>query len=79
MNRLISLVLKEAVDGKPALEKNVFERLVNGKDERLQFITTDCEYQNRIDYDIPWQDILIIRKEKEMGKGLDIGSMISPI
>lgn len=73
LNRLVSLVLKEAVDGKPAFDREVLERLVNGEEDRLHFITTDCEYQDRIDYDIPSQDILIVRKEKEKRKGLPTG------
>lgn len=74
MNRLVSLALKEAVDGKPAFDKEVVKRLVDGTDERLQFITTDCEYQDRIDFDIPSQDILIVRKEQEKRKGRPPGS-----
>lgn len=73
INRLISLIVKESVDGKPALDKEVLERLVRGEEDRLQFITTDCEYQDRIDYDIPSQDILIVRKEREKRNRMPTG------
>jgi integrase len=68
LNRLLSLLIKESVDGKPALEKEVFDRLVSGEDDRLQLLTTDCEYQDPIGYDVPSQDILIVRKEMDKKK-----------
>lgn len=73
VNRLLSLLIKESVDGEPALDKELFERLVRGEEDRLQFLTTDCEYQNPIDYDVPSQDILIVRKEREKRKRLPSG------
>jgi hypothetical protein len=70
VNRLLSLIVKESVDGRPALGKEVFEGLVSGEEDRLQFLTTDCEYQDPIDYDVQSQDILIVRKEREKRKRL---------
>jgi len=68
LNRLVSILVKEGVDGKPALGKEVFERLVKGEDNRLRFSTTDCEYQDLIEYDVPSEEILMVRKEKERRK-----------
>ena len=73
VNRLVSLLLKQSIDGDPAFHKEEFERLVNGTDERMQFITTDCEYQDPIAFNIPSQDILIVRKEIEKRKRSSIG------
>ena len=65
VNRLVSLLLKQSIDGEPPFHKEEFERLVNGTDERMQFVTTDCEYKDPIAFNIPSQDILMVRKEKE--------------
>jgi integrase len=68
VNRLLSILVKEGVDGKPALGKEVFERLVMGEEDRLRLSTTDCEYEDLIEYDVPSEDILIVRKEKKKRK-----------
>jgi hypothetical protein len=68
LNRLLSLLIKESVEGKPALDKEVFDRLVSGEDDRLQLLTTDCDYQDPIGYGVPSQDILIVRKEMDKKK-----------
>ena len=65
INRLLSILVKEGLEGRPALDKEVFERLVKGEEDRLRLSTADCEYQDLIEYDVPSEDILIVKKEKE--------------
>jgi hypothetical protein len=64
-NRLISLLVKDGKDGLTTFNKYDFEKLVKGERDKLIFVTTDCELDNPIWYQVPAEDILVVRKENE--------------
>jgi hypothetical protein len=55
----------ESVDGLTTFNKYDFEKLVKGERDKLIFVTTDCELDNPIWYQVPAEDILVVRKENE--------------
>jgi hypothetical protein len=66
INRLLSVIVKEGVDGKTALDKENFEYLMKDPEKnRLFFSTVDCNYNDEIVYDAPAKDILPVKKVLE--------------
>jgi hypothetical protein len=66
INRLLSGIVKEGIDGKTAIDKEVFEYLIKDPEKnRLFFSTVDCNYNDEVIFDAPAKSILPVRKVLE--------------
>jgi hypothetical protein len=65
VNRLLSVLVKEGKEGKTVFGKRIFKYLVNDKNARLRFGTTDCNDDDPIFFNAPAKDILVVKKALE--------------
>lgn len=64
INRLLSLLVKEGIEGKTVFGKKTFEYLKNEEDARLCFETTDCD-NDPIFFDAAAKDLLPVKEALE--------------
>jgi integrase len=65
VNRLLSILAKEAKEGKTIFDKETFKSLVNGENASLSLFTTDCDYNYPIFFSATAKDILPVKKALE--------------
>jgi hypothetical protein len=69
INRLLSLLIKEAIEGKTVFGKKTFKSLINGESSSLSLYTTDCDYNDPMFFNALAKDLLPVKKALEEKDG----------